>query len=342
MKVNQVKISNYSADLQKTKSANKINFKGIGSSIANANKWAMNHLEKGGFFAEFVLLDMIGLVLPRVYQGFQRNKEELGHLNYQAGTEEFLREFITGPSLFLIPIGAVILAGKALGKGVQINSNVMNKFKTIFKSTAKDLGKKIIDSDLINSQKHFASKLFDNLFKEHPKLKDIIKEGDDVLASYKKRFTNILEKSISQNSKSDLKKSATEFSDVIADINTTYFNGKKNTHSIDIVFDNKTYQTSATDLFEDARKYMQDIIPSTKLSLNELADKSAESIKSNVNNIIDQLTEYREKGRRLLCVGGTAALAAFLSIIPKIYQRSKTNPALNGLLNESSKENKKC
>ena len=39
-------------------------------------------------------------------------------------------------------------------------------------------------------------------------------------------------------------------------------------------------------------------------------------------------------------LGGTAALAGFLSIIPLIYQRSKTNPALDGLVKKNEKGDK--
>ena len=51
-------------------------FKGVASYIGDANKSFIHYLEKGGFFAEFCIMDLCGLVLPRVWQGFNRNKEE--------------------------------------------------------------------------------------------------------------------------------------------------------------------------------------------------------------------------------------------------------------------------
>ena len=85
---------------------------------------------------------------------------------------------------------------------------------------------------------------------------------------------------------------------------------------------------------------MEDIIPSAKHSFDELVSKGKNITSELFNDTINKLTEVREHGRRLLCLGGTAALAAFLSIIPKIYQLSKKNPALNGI--EDGKEDKKC
>ncbi len=332
MKVNSVQ-NIQSAGLKKASKSNQHpSFKGVGTVLGDLNKFAMKKIEKGGFFAEFVILDMCGLVLPRVYQGFQRNKEELGHLNYQAGTEEFLREFITGPSLFLIPLASVLLAGKALGRGVQINSNTMKKFTQTF----KELGENIAKSDLVQNQKAFASKLFDNLFTKNPsKLQDAIPSTVKSFEDFKKPFVELLTSNL--NGKDNLAKG--KFADLIADINASFFN-KKHTEAVDIILPNKTAGTTAGDLFEDARKYMQDVIPSTKLSLNELVGKGGEIAKDAIDTTVDKITKIRENGRKVLCLGGTAALAAFLSIIPKIYQRSKTNPALNGLVPEAGKEQK--
>ncbi len=327
MKVNNIKIANNLAAKNAPDAASRMNFKGFGTTLGNLNKNLMSRIEHGGFFAEFVLLDMTALVLPRVYQGFQRNKEELGHLNYQAGTEEFLREFITGPSLFLIPIAAVLLAGKALGKTTQINSSVMKKFTEAF----KNIGANIKGLNLLENQKNFANKLFNNLFDSNPSRITSAKIPDAfTLQKYKESFTNILTDSLNKKGK-DLKQAKALFTDLISDINTTHFNSK-NTFGVDIILDGKKMHTSsAGDLFDDIRKYMQDVIPSTKASIAE--NTSAEE----VNTIIDKLTKIRENGRKLLTLVGTVSLAGFLSIIPKIYQRSKTNPALDGLQNKETK-----
>ena len=315
--------------------AKNVNFKGIGRALGDLNKFAMQRIEKGGFFAEFVILDMCGLVLPRVYQGFQRNKKELGHLNYQAGTEEFLREFITGPSLFLIPLGAVALAGKALGKGVQINSNTLKKFTQVFKK----LGNNVAQSDLLQNQRNFANKLFDDLFTNNPnKLKEAIPSTVKSLEEYKKAFVELLTNSLDKKGTDGQAK----FADLISDINAAYFN-KKNTYAVDILLKDKQHGTSAVDLFDDARKYMQDVIPSVKMTVSEAIENGTSVAKEFVESAIDKITKIRENGRRVLCLGGSAALAGFLSIIPKIYQRSKTNPALNGLVEQKDgKGAKKC
>ncbi len=299
-------------------------FGGFLTAIGNANKGLMNIIEKGGFFAEFCIMDMCGLVLPRVYQGFNRNKEELGHWNIQAGLEEFLREFITGPSMFLIPIGAVLLSGRLLGKATQINFNLLKRFTNVFKTT----GNKIAQNSLIQNQKNFASKLFNDVFvnakgkiaNPHMKINDFRKE-------FVQQLTSDLGKKLS---KDDIKARRQSFKKLVSNINAAFFK-KENTYDV--------AGNHAEDLFDYARKYMEDVVHSAKLSVDEVA-QTGKNV--DTNSIIDKIAQIRHNGRELLCLGGTAALAAFLSIIPKIYQLSKKNPAVIGLEKEANKEEKKC
>ena len=332
MKVNHLNVTHAGI---KRNPANNTSFKGIASKLGSLNQVAMSKLEKGGFFAEFVLLDLIGLVLPRVYQGFQRNKEELGHLNFQAGIEELLREAITGPSLFLIPIGILTGMGKALGKAVQINSNVMKKFTESF----ENVGESIAKSSDAKNQKAFAEKLFDNLYKKHP---DVATAGLEAVAEKNKtNFVNILTNSLDKTG-DDLKKAAGEFTETISTLNASLFPKKKNTLGVDVILGDKKFGTSAADLFEDARKYMQDVVPSVKLTIDDAIKSGKEATIDIAKDAIKKITDIRANGRRLMCISGVTALAAFLTIIPKIYQRSKTNPALAGLVKEEGKEAKAC
>ena len=315
------------------RTANSPNFRGFWHRIGNANRAAMEYLEKGGFFAEFCLMDMCGMVLPRVYQGFQRNKEELGHLNYQAGMEEFLREFITGPSMFLIPIGAVILAGKLLGRGTQINSKLLTKFSDTFKS----LGQKFAKTENAQTQKAFAEGLFNKFFIENAeRIKHAAGKAVKPIEDFKESFVNIITNDVGQKmNKAAGGKNLAAFENLVADINAAHFN-----RECSLAVSADKISTSAGDLYLDARKYMEDVIPSAKLSFDDAVKKGTDITRSVYDSVIDKITQVRQNGRELLCLGGTAALAAFLSIIPKIYQLSKKNPALNGM--ENNEEAQKC
>ncbi len=322
--ISQQSISNYTNKLPQ-----KQNFNGAVRIIGDANKALMKKIETGGFFLEFVLLDLMGMVLPRVYQGFNRNKKELGHLNYKAGTEEFLRESITGPSMFLIPLATVMIAGKALGKGVQINGNTMKKFISIFKKTGNNMAQDSVEA----LQKGFAGELFDELFTKNAKrIKDASFAGLKTLNEYKQEFVKILTDGISDKSQ----KTKGKFCDLIADINATYFK-KVNTENIDVILPDKTTSAIAGNMFDDAKKFMTDIIPSCKATISEITKKGKEISTDVINSTIDGFNTLRKNGRKTMCLVGGILLSSFLSIIPKIYQITKTNPALEGI-GEGSKK----
>ena len=312
------------------KTANNTSFRGFWNKVGTVNKNLMEHIEKGGFFAEFCIMDMCGMVLPRVYQGFQRNKEELGHLNYQAGAEEFLREFITGPSMFLIPIATVILAGRRLGRATQINSKLLTQFSDAF----KNLGTKFASKENQHTNTAFAAKLFDKFIQNS----EGIRAADSAVQSlnkFKFDFVRQLTENVGQKmSKKDSKAAISKFEDLIANINTSYFGTKEYSLALSAGKGKEAVHTTATDLYLDARKYMEDVIPSAKLSFDDLKAKGTEITQKVFDDTIGAITKIRENGRKLLCVGGSAALAGFLCIIPKIYQLSKKNPALNGIVDE--------
>ena len=316
-------ISQQNVTSYKNRLPQKQNFNGAVRLIGDANKALMKKIETGGFFLEFVLLDLMGMVLPRVYQGFNRNKKELGHLNYKAGTEEFLRESITGPSMFLIPLATVALAGKVLGKGVQINGSTMKKFTSIFKKTGSNMAQDSVEA----LQKGFAGELFDELFTKNAKrIKEASFAGLKSLEEYKQEFVKTLTEGLGNKSQ----KTKGKFCDLIADINSTYFK-KVNTESIDVILPDKTASTVAGNMFDDARKFMTDIIPSCKITISDMAEKGKQISAEVINSTIDGFNALRKNGRKFMCVIGAILLSSFLSIIPKIYQITKTNPALEGI-----------
>ena len=323
--ISQQNIPNYTNRLPQ-----KQNFNGAVRLIGDANKALMKKIETGGFFLEFVLLDLMGMVLPRVYQGFNRNKKELGHLNYKAGTEEFLRESITGPSMFLIPLATVVLAGKALGKGVQINGNTLKKFTSVFKKTGANMAQDSVEK----LQKGFAGELFDELFTKNAKrLKDGAFAGLKTLNEYKQEFVQTLTEGLGEKTQ----KTKGKFCDLIADINATYFK-KVNTESIEVITPDKVSSAAAGNMFDDIRKFMTDVIPSCKNTVSEMAQKGKEVTSEAINSTIEGFDTLRKNGRKFMCVVGAILLSSFLSIIPKIYQITKTNPALDGIADGGKKQ----
>ncbi|MCR4881224.1 MAG: hypothetical protein K6A44_04650 [bacterium] len=314
------------------KAVRNTSFRGFWNKVGTVNKNLMEHVEKGGFFAEFCIMDMCGMVLPRIYAGLHRNEKELGRLNYEAGAEEALREGITGPSMFLIPIGAVILAGRRLGKATAINSKLLSKFSDIF----KNLGSQFASKENSTTCNAFASRIFDSFIANNEAIqRPAVDAAIQPLNRLKIEFVQKLTSNVgTKMSGKDSKAAISAFEDLIANINTSYFGSREYTLGLSTGKGKDAVHTTARDLYLDARKYMEDVIPSARLSFDAIKAKGTEITKEIFENTVASITKIRENGRRLLCLGGSAALAGFLCMIPKIYQLSKKNPALNGMEND--------
>lgn len=81
----------------------------------------MDAIDKGGFAASFIAQDGIGMVAPRIYEGLNRNREKdengkkIGPLNWEFARREGIREILSGPSAFLIPMGIMAIIKKTSG-----------------------------------------------------------------------------------------------------------------------------------------------------------------------------------------------------------------------------------
>ena len=89
-------------------------------------------LQKGGHFMEFCVVDLLGMWIPRIWQNLLRNREELGHLNYKAGAEETIREILTGPSMFIIPLFFLALSNKFFGAASRVRFDMAERFNAVF------------------------------------------------------------------------------------------------------------------------------------------------------------------------------------------------------------------
>ena len=76
-------------------------------------------------------------------------------------------------------------------------------------------------------------------------------------------------------------------------------------------------------MFDDARKFMTDIIPSCKTTISDIAEKGKEISNETINSTIEGFNNLRKNGRKVMCTVGAVLLSSFLSIIPKIYQPYK-------------------
>ena len=128
----------------------------------------MDFIDKGGFAASFIAQDGIGMVAPRIYEGLNRNREKdengkkIGPLNWEFARREGIREILSGPSAFLIPLGMLSIIKKVSGRANNVHIDHINALGDDFASYAKE-NRELFQSDAQNFKKGYFSRVFENV-----------------------------------------------------------------------------------------------------------------------------------------------------------------------------------
>ena len=270
-------------------------------------------LAAGGLAVSFTVQDMLGTNFPRTIVALNRNKEELGHYNYEHALEVGLREFITGPSLFAIPALALFVAGKAFGSSLKVPVDSIEAYGEILKKSVKD-------TDLKNSKDlkdSFYSNLFENVLKNacaddtsSEKMMALLKKLDESKNKKEKKISrqNLINEFISYR-RQHSENSSDNFLKATIKLDET-----KKARTINF----ETMLSEAKDFIDDASKTFE-----KKIKANKNADIEA---------LVEKFVKQKKIGRGLLNVSIILLLCSFCALIPKIYTRSKENPALAGIV----------
>ena len=98
---------------------------------------AMNWIEKQGYLISFLIQDGLGMTLPRVLTGFNRDKEITGTYNVQEGLEVLGREAMTGP--YIIGVAPAVLAVTGLFcRTTNTNTRLIKRLSESFKKMVND------------------------------------------------------------------------------------------------------------------------------------------------------------------------------------------------------------
>ncbi len=350
MKINNIQVQNsnynrYKNQNKPLKPKDNPTFKG-GFAI---NFW--DAIARGGFAASFMVQDVTGTCIPRTYQSLNRNKEITGKKNYIAATETALREFITGPSMVVIPMGVLAAAKKFSGRANDVPMENIAPFsdimKNIMQNTNLDNTKALgVDGYTKELKKSFYEKMFSLSLGEKGEISDTAKELASDLMQYdsaKKRnmFQQLLNKDLVKKEVKDGVKTKVkvEAKDQIASrIVTKYTDYRK---TIDGTFDNLLN----TDLNGTLKKPNK--ISSLIKDFSNFGNDVAKTIKKdcikgymseahlNATSFMDEFKTIKTGSKFLTNFIMVAATALFMSQIPKLYSISKTNPETAAFRNES-------
>lgn len=308
-KKSKVEGNSYHTNLLNNNASKNTSFAGLGSALKEGSTKVFKFIDNSSFFVEFLIIDTLSMILPRVLVGLNRDKEELGHLNYKAGAEELGREALSGPSMNLIPM-ATLAAASALKPASKMEKSTLQGLNGLLKETISEGAS---NNDL---SKSFAKKVFDSAF-----------DGKSVLPNDKNEFVELLNKANSSKSKKDFKLNSAKFVEKVVEINNNLAaeSAPLNAKNIKIGKEIKS-EINAAHLFEDFSAYSKDIV-----------SKVSKLSKENAVEMIDKLGKNRSVLKFGTALAAFFAVGGFLKQLPKLYQKGGLSPAQESALRASGK-----
>lgn len=276
----------------------------------------MGFIERKGFFTEFLIIDSLSMIAPRILIGLNRDRKDTkerkgtGKWNLKAGAEEALRELLSGPSMFLIPLG-IVAAAKKIASASKIPSHTMKALSETMSSVVDGLKDTKLYKDAKELRKNIAGKIFDNVY-ENAKFED--------KADFKAKFIEHL-----TTDKPNPKKkwfgaseatNAEKFETFVQYINNK--NQTKYPSETRMLSDGKNLAERAKSLYEDFENFSNDVVH--KFVNNDFTTKTPKAF-------MDDIQKSTKRLRTAASVTSFAAVGAFLFYLPKIYQLSKLSPA---------------
>lgn len=315
-------------------SKDKVSFSSAASLAKGGVSKFFNGIEKGGFLADFLVIDAISMIIPRIWIGLGRDKKETGKVNYKAGAEEAGREILSGPSMFAIP--AFMLAGaRRINSASKVTRETLPHFTRLMNETV-DSAEKISDfAETKKLNQALGEKIFDTAFKDHD-LKDV--KFKEVVSKTKKGITyneitlatknDAKAKFVEILQKGDDKKTVKELERFVSTLYNQ--NSKQNTASLldtkalfNIIAADKPIKVN--DLVSDFHNYTKDV--SKNIAKKDFIKDVAVKAKAGAKTFVEELGKSREVLRRATSIASFFAVGAFLVYIPKLYQRSNKSPA---------------
>lgn len=286
-------------------------------------------VDRGGLAASFTVQDMLGTNIPRTWAARNVGKEYTGKNNWTAVLENGLREFLTGPSMFVVPgavlYGSMRCAGKANGVPVQ---------------TIKDFGDivsqnldKIDTSSVEKFKETFYRGVLDkavNNFDAKKQTVDVASYVSDILrmekAPKKGLINNIAGKSMPDSRE-----------EILQGIVNTFVRDKKaNTKGYPnfltaLITDAKDAKAAAKheipidDLIDRMGKFSDDFYKTLQKSGSSLSE-----------DFVKSFTNKRMGGRFATNIAMGIFTALAMWFIPRIYTIGKTNPETDPVRQKAS------
>ena len=323
----------------------------------------MDFIEQGGYAASFIIQDGLGFITPRVGKGLLRgslktdengqpvmdeNGKQKRELNWQLARKEFIREIITGPSAFLIPLAMFTGIKKWFGAGNNVKLNYLNGFEAPFTKFAQANAAKLADGAQLDKAQFYKNDYEEVIERSiNSKLPETERISPETISSTAEKMAEKLIKAEEVMADKTIKGKKAKraaiaelgesVDDMFMKLKKSHLGGTVNELAVEFK-DNRggVKGGSISELGKALNDYFSDAVKSTKKALGD--SFNAEGIEKAVKNF----TNRRMGSRILTNLGVFGAIALFYAQIPKLYNMGqKGNPALKGTaLNNVQNEQK--
>ena len=343
---NNVQIKNNSSSNNNLQKKN-VSFKGGSPNIIVG---MMDAIEAGGYPASFIIQDGLGFITPRVGKGLVRDahdkKDENGNvvlgkdgkpvrqLNWALARKEFLREVITGPSAFVIPLAMIHVIKKHFGRGNNVKLNYIDGFQKPFTEFAQNNADAIKNGTA--NKAIFYKKIFSNAIEtsinsvlpDSAKMTaDEITKTENDLTAKQIRIEKIkADKTLDKKAKKEALSKVGSVVDDFMKLKKGKIGGAVDEMAVQFASSNGKVKTGSIGEMVNA---MSDFFDDAVKNTHEELKKGLKS--ENIESFVKKLTNHKMGSRILTNVGIFGAVAAFYTQIPKLYNMGlKGNPALQG------------
>lgn len=292
----------------------------------------MDAIDRGGFAASFLTQDFLGTVTPRVGAGLYRNHDKTGKLNWDFAKKEGVREVLSGPSAFLIPLGMLAII-KKFGSANNVPIDFIHAFGDTFADFAKN-NAELIKANPEQAKLSYYTEVYKNLLSTSTNGSLAGRELEEKAVEFaQKTYTiehapkkgalkNFMGRKV-DGSRQDL---ANELLHEFVDIKKQHLGAEGDKVVAEYALKGKNIKTPFKRLLGNLGDYANDAIGHSKKVLNSGKDL-------NIENYVKNMTRSRSGSRFLTNMGMFGAVVAFYMIIPKLYNSvtKGRDPGLDGL-----------
>ena len=297
----------------------------------------MDAIDKGGFAASFIAQDGIGMVAPRIYEGLNRNREKdengkkIGPLNWEFARREGIREILSGPSAFLIPMGIMAIIKKTSGTANNVHVSHIEALGQNFADYAAKHPDQLKNSS--EFKKGYYAQILENALENSTDETFNGEQLKEKAKSFAEKLVNSEEKRANKDKKNANKLQA-EIVDEYMKLRKQYSapSGNELAVSLKVSGKDKPLGTNIRQLVQSLTDYSGDALEKVNKHLEKHAN-------GNIDEYIKKFNTHRAGTRVLSNLGMWSAVVGFYTLIPKLYNLGlKHDPGLKGLVEEGAEK----